>query len=165
MLPEKIHELESLIIKNLTLGSNVDVLNINVEKVNGKTAENNLSIDYLSLNCKKDQKDFTTALLDLCLNHKSNFSSSKLIVDGNDVNNLKVKIENSKLNFEAKLSGVAAKGRGQVNYLQSEKKIIIRVDKVKAGLFSVTGKFFKEIKAKESERLIVNKPYIEILLD
>ena len=52
---------------------------------------------------------------------------------------------------------------GEIYY--DKDSIRIKINRVKAGPFKVTGTFFKEIKKQESDKLIVNRPWIEIPLD
>lgn len=164
MLPEKIHELENLVIHNLNLKSNESSLEVNVENINGTTLEKTLMTKYLNLKCDISNKDFMLGVLNTCLNNSSTFSLSNITIDNKSYKDINVSINNHKLSFQAKVSGIGAKGNGEITYLKNESKIIIKIDKVKAGFFNVTKKFFDEIKESESETVLINRPYIEILL-
>lgn len=63
---------------------------------------------------------------------------------------------------KAQMSG-KVKSTGTMSYEAGSKKITIKINAVKFGFLDVTSKVFEELKKKESEQLIINKPYIYIL--
>ena len=131
------------------------------------TEDKKVELENFSLSCAGDfsNSEAKEAVFDICFNKKGSVDLDKFDTGKDQMRYLSVDVVNNKLNFSAKVSGVTARGWGTSEYIASENKIVLRVDKVKVGILSVTGKFFGELAKQENESVIVSRPYIEILLD
>ena len=141
---------------------------VDIPSLDGSSAdEKKVEHSNFSLSCEGDLSGIDTknAILDTCFNKKGTVNLDKFQTDKDQMRFLNVRVENNRLNFSAKVSGVTARGWGTSEYIASENKVVIRVDKVKVKFLTVTGKFFSELEKQESENIIVNRPYIEILLN
>jgi len=92
------------------------------------------------------------------LSFKSNGAETKL-------SDFRMQSQNNRLLFSVNV-GLKASGEGRIRFISnsSEKKVEIKIDKVKAGFFTVTGKFFDALKDLP-DNIEVRRPYIIVHLD
>lgn len=166
-LPESINELKEISFSGISVKTAETKVDVRLGKLEGKTADKAMAVSDLKLSCSgvESSAELKEYVLDTCFNKLGNVSLANLSADGTSVKNLKFLTNRGKLSFSAKVKGVTAKGSGTTEYRASENKIVIRIDKVKAGFLKVTKKFFKSLSKLESEKVIVKRPFIEILLD
>ena len=167
-MPENINELHTLNFSSVNLKMTSELVEVEVPSLEGtSTDEKRIDIQNLILKCAGDLSSGTPkdALLDTCFNKKGDVSLDKFETGKDQMKDLAVQVENNILNFSAKVGGLKARGWGTSEYRASENKIVLRVDKVKVGFLSVTGRFFSELSKEPNENIVINRPYIEILLD
>lgn len=166
-MPEQINELRDLSFSGINIETNSKLISVSIPKLRGTTVDKKVELENFSLTCSGDFSDSEAkeAVLDICFNKKGSVDLDKFDSGKDQMRYLSVDVVNNKLNFRAKVSGVTAKGWGTSQYIASENKIVLKINKVKVGILNVTGKFFGELSKQENESVIVNRPYIEILLD
>lgn len=166
-LPEAINDLKEVAFKNIALKTTETKVELSVPSLNGVTVDSSMSISNFKLSCSGAQSsaELKEHVLDTCFNKLGTMALGKFTGKDSSINNLKVLTNKGRLSFSAKVKGVTAKGSGTTQYRASDNKIIIRVDKVKAGFLKVTKKFFKSLSEIESDKVVVKRPYIEISLD
>ena len=164
-LPESVHQLENLEIRQLDIFSTENNLNLTLKYLNGFTSEKSLNVNSLKMNCLSKNKGQIQGTIDLCLNNQTNISSSLIRSNGEDYRDINILISNKNLNFSALIFGMNTTGNGTIQYDEINNKILIRIDKIKAGFFPVTQMVFDRLKEKEDEKFKVNRPYLEIILD
>lgn len=155
--------------------------------LNGVHEDKRIVIEGLSAQCQGSSQ-----LVESCLNGEGSISLSKLIyqsasrsdqtsaiiraivkaldlsgrADDTTVESLQLNIGQNKFKGSVKVNvGVSAtvKFEGLVEYIKSEKKTAIRLDKAKASFLDVRGKIFDELEQAQSETLIVERPWIYLL--
>lgn len=145
-------------------------LSLGVLKGDSQDKENAIDIKKLLVRCSKtpgfiDERT-QDELLDACLNKKGKLSFRRFYVTTkgkrSGFSGLSMSTNSNKLKFRMARRGPDATGNGEIFYTKDSIKI--KINKVKAGPFSVTGTFFKEIRKQANEKLIVNRPWIEIIL-
>lgn len=184
-----ISDAEEINFSTLNFQNSDSSIGLNVASGMAKDQEKdfNLSFSSASITCQKAQtyEDIKTELLANCLNN-ANISLGKLdfqkqeltlqsfvqdnleIQGGFDLSNFKVNIASGKYKAETKSSvssGMTIKLEGLTNYNIDEKIIEIKIDKAKAGIFSIKSKIFDELRKIESESITVNEPFIYITLE
>lgn len=167
-IPDQINDLKDLTFSGINIETNQSKISVEIPDLSGTSAdEKKVELSNFSLQCEGDLSgsDNKEAILDTCFNKKGTVSMDRFITDKDQMRNLALTIVNNRLSFSAKVGGVTARGWGASEYIASENKVVIRVDKVKVKFLTVTGRFFGELAQQESENIIVKRPYIEILLD
>ena len=116
-----------------------------------------------------DQKNL---LIEVAYSIGKNLTSDndKLLLENSfELKNIDINLDNNKLIASIRLKGAGKiRFKGVLQYNEDEnantKKVSIRLDKVKAGIFSVHGRVFKELAKMESENFVIQKPWIYITL-
>lgn len=138
-----------------------------------------------SANCKRT-KTYTDATQDLVLNCLSNSELSvhsfsflsetnsfkSLVEDGVEtseiiLNNIQLDISKGYVegSFSSNLSfGFDVSFNGKIDYDVASELVVVRVDDVRAGFFSVRSKLFTELAANAPDNMLVDEPYIYIEL-
>jgi hypothetical protein len=174
-IPKEIEQLQFIDWSAFNLQSDGKKFQLNLESLlgNSVSSTDSHSIDLKKLNIECDNLESTEErtiaeeFLDSCLNNYGNFSVGSMVTvkDGKTetVSNVNFNTDQNKLTFKMKAKGFTLKGRGEIYF--EDDSIKIKIDKAKAGMFNAKSKLFKEFKKQESDKLIVNKPWIEIILD
>ena len=174
-LPKELEELESIDWNAFNLNSNGQVFQINLGSLKGRSfsSSDGQSIDLKKLNVKcvhissTEERTVSEEFLDSCLNNSGNLSIDSVVAGKSgkmqSVSSIDFKINKNALNFSLKAKGIKLKGNGEIYF--DGKSIKVKINKAKAGIFSVKGKLFKELEKQESDKLIVNNPWIEFILD
>ncbi len=106
----------------------------------------------------------------LSISNKSSLSSALKNLSGmsnkasdTTVSDLRLMVKNHALSFSVNI-GVKVTGSGSIIYKKTGDKnlVQIRIDKVKAGFFTVTNRFFSTLSSVQSANVRVQKPYIYI---
>ncbi len=173
-LPKQLEELESINWSGFNLNSNGQVFQIQLGLLKGRSfsSSDDMSIDLNKLNVKcehifsSEERTASEEFLDSCLNHSGSLSIDSVVAGKSgkmqSVSNIDFKINKNALNFSLKAKGIKLKGSGEIYY--NGDSIKVKINKAKAGMFSVKGRLFKELKKQESDKLIVNNPWVEIIL-
>ncbi len=164
-LPESVHQLENLEVKNLDIISTENKLNLDLNKLSGFTLDKSLNVNSLKMSCFSKNKNYVQSTIDLCLNNQTKMTSSLIKSNGENYSDISIIISDNILNFRAIIFGMNTTGDGTISYDVINDSILIRIDKIKAGFFPVTQLVFDKLKDKETEKFKVNRPYIEIILD
>lgn len=167
-IPDQINDLKDVSFSGVNIETTQSKISVNIPSLSGSSAdEKKVDLSNFILNCEGDLSGVDTkeAVLDTCFNKKGSVTLDKFVSNKDKMKNLSVSVLNNRLSFRAKVSGVTARGWGTSEYIASENKVLIKVDKVKVKFLNVTGKFFKELAKQDSENIVVNRPYIEIFLD
>lgn len=168
-LPDFINNVESLTWQSIDFTSNVNYFSLNIPKFKSVTKDSSVAVSNLNLKCEYSGtsfEDVKKSILDSCLNHRSSFKSTSLGMgasSGNSINNLNFEVTKKSLTFSLK-SGVNVNGTGEIDYDSKNDFIKIKINTAKTGGINIRSKFFKELKALESENIKVQEPYIEIKL-
>lgn len=120
-------------------------------------------LSKLALTCRAAAR--TTDPIDACI-YSGTLTLAKLNSASRalEVSEVDVAIIKGKTNFEVKIGGIGKiKGNGTTTHLPDEGTIRIKVDSVKLGILSITGQFFSQLEANESETLRVERPYIYVV--
>ena len=167
-IPESVNELQNVSFTDIDLKVDQKQIDISIPKLKGEATENRrLDIEDFTLNCSGDLSgdNAKLAVLKTCFEDSGRVNLANFATEKNKMRNLYVDVKDKKLYFSAKVGGMTARGWGASEYRESENKIILRVDKVKVKFLSVTGRFFRELESEPNENVVINRPYIEILLD
>lgn len=166
-MPDQINELRDLSFSGINIETSHEKIQVDIPRLEGTTEDKKIELENFSLSCSGDfsNTEAKEAVLDICFNKNGSIDLDHLNTGKDQMRYLSVDVVNNRLNFSARVSGVTARGWGSSEYNASENKIVLRVDRVKVGFLTVTGKFFGELAQQENERVIVKRPYIEILLD
>lgn len=168
-LPSMFEDLNVASWSGVSLTSDGEKVGFVLKKLQGDAEASKLYLSNFKVNCDNSGSDgeLMEQLLDSCLNNKGKVrigllkSTDKEKNKTTSISSLYLSVDGDKLYFSMK-QGVTVKGYGRVFY--EGDKIRIKVNKVKAGFLNVTNKFWGEIKKAESESIILNRPWIEILL-
>lgn len=169
-LPAEIDQLQSFGIGQFDFESLEKTFVLRAEDFKGEsTEEQDISVGKVYATCTgtEEREEMSVELLDACLNKKSQFMISRLVLkEGGDTTTLDgatFKIEENNLNFWI-TKGMQIRGNGKIWY--EGDKVRIRIDRAKVKFLNVKKRLFKELKAleKESENITVNNPWIEIRL-
>lgn len=161
---------------NLSFNQNIDV---NVREANFYSRTSSLGLDTLSLNCSRDlgHKEEIDQIISGCTKKMSltsnKFSSSSMssamieVLGGVGVSSLDFKIIDGKYNLQgqvkAQVSG-RVKSSGEAKYDANSGVLTLKINEVKFGILSITGKVFDELRKNESDKLKVKQPYLYITL-
>lgn len=166
-IPEFIHTLKYLDVVKLKSLIKENSIDISFDKFSGNTTDMSVGIDQLSLSCFNDTIG-ESLVLDNCINGTSKFEIEYLLYKTEKetkIQNLSFNIKDNSFNINLKTKGQNIKGNGSITFNKREMQIVIKIDKVKAGFISVKGMVFKELKKIESDKVIVDKPWVTINLD
>jgi hypothetical protein len=173
-IPKIVDDLNLLKWNDVTLESTASALSLNVESLSGDTIIDNiqksLNIKKLTVDCHNkasdDERTYLEELLDSCLNKygKVTLNSFKMKKDGKEtaLSRINLTANNNSLSLKIKIKGGSVKGTGNIYY--ENDRIKIKVSKVKFGIFNITKKVFKELNKMDNDKIIVNRPWIEVLL-
>ncbi|MBT3982233.1 MAG: hypothetical protein HOE90_12820 [Bacteriovoracaceae bacterium] len=107
----------------------------------------------------------STPLIKFNKNVKIGNDRSGKAIEINQIKKAKLELSNNMLKFTGKASGsltIGLKFEGQVSYNGLEKKLVIRLDKAKAGFISIKGFVFDSIKDMKNPQIEVSPPYIKM---
>lgn len=111
---------------------------------------------------KDSMSAFTRALM------KASDEGYNEFLGGVGIKNLNFKSNNGKFELsaeiKAQISGTA-RGKGNLSYDQSQKKLTVKISEVKFGILNVTSQVFDELKKQESPNFKVSKPYVYMTLE
>mgnify|MGYP001102947733 CR=1 FL=1 len=120
-------------------------------------------VSKLALTCRAAAR--TTDPIDACI-YSGTLTLDKLnsAARALEVSDVDVAIIKGKTTFEVRIGGIGKiKGNGTTTHLPDENTIRIKVDSVKLGILSITGQFFSQLEANESETLRVERPYVYVV--
>lgn len=173
-IPQMIEDLDYLNWNDISLDSTASEISLNIDSLSGHALIENvkkaMNLKSLAAHCKNkesnEERTYVEELLDSCLNKygKVTLGSFTMINDGKEtvLSKGSITANNNSLSLKVKLKAGTVKGSGNVYY--ENDRIRIKVSKVKFGIFNITKKVFKELEKMDNEKIIVNKPWIEILL-
>lgn len=171
-LPVFIDDLNTLSWDNIEFKSRKNKVELNMSSLAGSSHLYSVNIQKLSSECHSKKgalsDDLFLNLLDACFNGRGllslesldsiNFENNKK----SSINSLMIDTNSNEMNFSLQLL-VKIKGEGETYYEPG--KIKIKITKARALFLNVIDKLFLELEKLESEKIIVNKPWIEILVD
>jgi hypothetical protein len=174
-IPSEIEQLQFIDWDGFNLSSDGKTFELGLGSLLGNsvstTDSHSIDLSTLSVKCRNlnsiQERTIAEEFLDSCLNNFGQFKIGSMVTvkDGKteSISNMNFKADQNKLTFNMKAKGFKLKGHGEIYFIDNSIKI--KINKAKAGMFSAKSKLFKEFKKQESEKLIVNKPWIEIILD
>ncbi|MBT7610385.1 MAG: hypothetical protein HN576_11560 [Bacteriovoracaceae bacterium] len=174
-IPQMIDDLEVLNISNISVLSEAFQAQLTMNHLDASfvTADSTKSYDIntLQVNCNnrssQDPRTVLQEFLDSCLNEygKITLAGVNLTTDGKEtkISGVNVIADGNDLKVSLKAKGMKVKGTGEVYY--EGDRIRLKITKVKAGIFNLTKKIFKELGKIQSDKIIVNRPWVTLLLD
>jgi hypothetical protein len=162
-------------------GNRIDFNLAGAQFINSDSSNNMSGLIFRCIKDSKHQEEWekyldactTESLLNLSqlkVSSKSNLINVIKKIGGNTnkasetvVSDLRLMVKNHALSFSANI-GLKVTGSGSISYKKNGDKnlVQIRIDKVKAGFFTVTNKFFSSLGGIQSTNVRVQKPYIYI---
>lgn len=189
--PSFIQEAESMKVENLNFKLE-DSLALSLIRGQFISKNDDLDLENFTLNCSKDhsltllEDQLISGCIQAMVLKSNSFSSESrdkghlvsalnrafLKSLGADKANLGIKklellSTGGKFNLSAEVKAQVsgkAKGKGTFSYDPTAKKLTVKIDEVKFGILNVTSMVFDELKKSETEKLIVSKPYVYLLL-
>jgi hypothetical protein len=174
-IPQMVDDLDTLNIDNVSVLSEADQAQLTMNHLDASfvTTDSTKSYDFnnLQVNCNnrpsQDPRTILQEFLDSCLNEyaKITLSGVNLTTDGKEtkVSDISVTANGNDLKVSLKAKGMKVKGTGEIYY--EGDRVRLKIIKVKAGIFNLTKKIFKELDKMQSDKIIVNKPWVTLLLD
>ncbi len=124
------------------------------------------NLEDVTLDCigaSSEEQEILDSILDACLSKGDLRFYSFKDADDFEITNAKASIRNSFIYFEGQIHSTINgkfKLEGKADFNRSSRTFSLRVDKVKFGILSIKGKFFKELKKMEGDSFKVNEPYL-----
>jgi len=148
-----------------SIGYSTDILKGSAECKRTRTYDN--PSDDLLLNCLENSEfsisNFTfisESSSFKSLTNDENFQTSQIIL-----NDIQMSIRNSYVygSFSSNLSfGVSISFSGNIDYQNDNEMIVVEVEDVRAGFFSIRAKLFQELALNAPDNFLVDEPYIYI---
>ena len=174
-IPQALDDLEILNFTNIWAKGAADTIELGMDHLDAlmivEQISKSVDLNTLHLSCNNKESDeertLVQELLDSCLNEyaKLTLDSGNLTTDETETKFSDINLEASgnDLTLTMQAKGMKVKGTGEVYY--DGDKIRLKIIKVKAGFFNITKTIFKELEKIESDKIIVNSPWIELLLE
>lgn len=181
-IPDFIEQVKKLSIEDFSFLSRGKKLSLSISSADFKTFDRNGHVRKLSMECGEPSLlvgDLSFLIADGCAGNISlrvkslyyfeDLKNYVLAIMPDDIHFTKIKIDvvNHKLSGKIKVKfgnnpKVKLKLKGYSTYNKAEQTIEIRLDRVKVGLISVKKQFFDELEKNETDRFIIERPYIYI---
>jgi hypothetical protein len=174
-IPQALDDLETLNFSNIWVKGEADTIELGMDHLDAlmiaEQVSKSVDLNSLHLSCNNKESDeertLVQELLDSCLNEYANLTldSGNLVTDGKETkfSDINLVASGNDLTLTLNAKGMKVKGTGEVYY--DGDKVKIKIIKVKAGFFNITKTIFKELENIDSDKIIVNNPWIELLLE
>ena len=156
---------------NLNALANATKAQMSMESLRFKNPKTDLTASKFAMVCDGFTNEVEEAdrYLQSCSNNSIiNLGKVSLNSGGSSttIDDLRMQSKSNRLLFSLQLAGVKATGEGRVRYIHNsnEKLVELKVDRVRAGFFNVTRRFFDALDSLP-DNVEVRRPYIFINLD
>lgn len=180
-----VQDAENVSVSNLNLVNDKEKIKLTFESILAKDAVTDAKIKDVTFDCKrsKTHDDVLGDLFETCFTEADIFlkrfdyyseeSSYTNLIDESVtytdivVKNISINVNDKKFygSLESNLTfGIDVRFDGGVKYFPESRMVELRVDSVRASLFSIRSKVFKELQGKVPSNIIVDEPYIKIYI-
>lgn len=180
-----VQDAQKVEIKNLNLINNKQKINLNFSSIFASDPLTDAKIYDVSFDCKRTQihDDILGDLFETCFTNadiflkrfdyysESSFYNNLL---DDKIRHTDIVVKNITINVSDKMFrgslesnltfGIDVRFDGGVKYYPDQRMVELRVDNVRASLFSIRSKVFKELEGKVPENIVVEEPYIKIYI-
>ncbi|EQC46835.1 hypothetical protein [Bacteriovorax sp. Seq25_V] len=180
-----VNDADNVKVKNLNLVNNKEKINLNFDSIYAKAALTDAKIHNVEFDCKREaiHDDMYGDLFQTCFTNSDIFfkrfdyyseeRSFKNFIDEKTnhtdivVKNIEIHVKDERFNgkLESNLTfGIDVRFDGEVKYYADKQMVELKVDSVRASLFSIRSKVFKELDGNVPDNIVVDEPYIRIYI-
>lgn len=180
-----VQDAQKVEVKNLNLINDKQKINLNFSSILASDILTDAKIHDVKFDCKRTQThdDMLGDLFETCFTNADiflkrfdyyseasvykNFIDDKVSHTDIVVKNITINVNDKmfKGSLESNLTfGIDVRFDGGIKYYPEERMVELRVDNVRASLFSIRSKIFKELHGKVPDNIVVEEPYIKIYI-